>query len=112
MPNFVSLYALDASLRYLNGVGIGAISRHADPLVARVHEGLADLGITPLAPLRPEFPTGIVSFIDPRSEAIHAALEREEIHVMHHAGRIRIAVHGYNTAGDVERLLEVIGRER
>ncbi len=112
MPNFVSLYALDASLRYLDGVGMDAISRHADPLVARVHEGLADLGIAPLAPLRPEFPTGIVSFIHPRSEAIHAALEREEIHVMHHAGRIRIAVHGYNTAGDVERLLEVIGRER
>jgi len=109
MPNFVSLYALDASLRYLEGIGIDAISRHADPLVERVHAGLLDLGIEPLAPLRPEFPSGIVSFIHPRSNEIHAALEHEEIHVMHQAGRVRVAVHGYNTAGEVARLLEVIG---
>ena len=42
--------------------------------------------------------------------AIHAALERENIHVMHHAGRIRIAVAGYNTAEDVGRLLAVLAR--
>ena len=109
MPNFVSLYALNASLRYLDGIGIDAISRHADPLVTRVHAGLVDLGFAPLAPLRPEFPTGIVSFIHPRSAEIHAALEREEIHVMHQAGRVRVAVHGYNTADEVARLLGVIG---
>ena len=109
MPNFVSLYALNASLRYLDGIGIDAISRHADPLVTRVHAGLVDLGLAPLAPLRPEFPTGIVSFIHPRSSEIHAALEQEEIHVMHQAGRVRVAVHGYNTADDVMRLLGVIG---
>lgn len=108
MPNFVSLYALNASLRYLDGIGIDAISRHADPLVARVHAGLVDLGIEPLAPLQREFPTGIVSFIHPRSNEIHAALESEEIHVMHQAGRVRVAVHGYNTADDVARLLGVI----
>ncbi|MDH4409548.1 MAG: aminotransferase class V-fold PLP-dependent enzyme [Verrucomicrobiales bacterium] len=109
MPNFVSLYALNASLRYLDGIGIDAISRHADPLVTRVHAGLVDLGLAPLAPLRPDFPTGIVSFIHPRSAEIHAALEQEEIHVMHQAGRVRVAVHGYNTADDVMRLLGVIG---
>ncbi len=108
MPNFVSLYALDASLRYLDGIGIDAISRHADPLVARVHAGLANLGIEPLAPLRPEFPAGIVSFKHPQAGAIHTALEREEIHVMHQAGRIRVALHGYNTEEDVERLLAVL----
>lgn len=108
MPNFVSLYALNASLRYLDGIGIDAISRHADPLVAKVHAGLVDLGIEPLAPLQREFPTGIVSFIHPRSNEIHAALESEEIHVMHQAGRVRVAVHGYNTADEVARLLGVI----
>ena len=40
MPNFVSLYALNASLRYLEGIGIDAIARHADPLVAEAHRGL------------------------------------------------------------------------
>lgn len=109
MPNFVSLYALDASLRYLDGIGIAVIAAHADPLVSQVHEGLAGFGIEPLAPLRPGAPTGIVSFRHPRAVEIHARLELENIHVMHHAGRIRVAVHGYNTRGDVEKLLEVIG---
>ena len=109
MPNFVSLYALNASLRYLDGIGISAISSQADPLVSRVHEGLASFGIEPLAPLRPGAPTGIVSFKHPRSAEIHARLDLENIHVMHHAGRIRVAVHGYNTREDVEGLLDVIG---
>lgn len=108
MPNFVSLYALDASLRYLDGIGIDAISRHADPLVVRVHEGLAALGIAPLAPHRPGHPTGIVSFRHPKAEALHAALENEGVHVMHHAGRLRVALHGYNTEEDVARLLAVL----
>src|SRR6185436_9853769 len=34
MPNFVALYALNASLRYLQGVGVAKIAAHADPLVA------------------------------------------------------------------------------
>lgn len=110
MPNFVALYALNASLRYLDGIGIDAISRHADPLVARVHEGLSSLGLAPLAPLRRGAPTGIVSFKHPRSEEIHGKLEEANLHVMHHAGRIRIAVHGYNTREDVDSLLRVIGQ--
>jgi len=28
---------------------------------------------------------------------------------MHHAGRLRMSVHGYNTAADVERFLEALG---
>jgi selenocysteine lyase/cysteine desulfurase len=39
---------------------------------------------------------------------LHAALEREEVRVMHNAGRIRIALHGYNTREDVKRLFEVL----
>ncbi len=110
MPNFVSLYALDASLRYLEEMGIGEIAAAADPLVERVHAGLTDLGIAPLAPFCQDRPSGIVSFRHPRSAELHAALEGEEIHVMHQAGRIRVAVHGYNTAEDIDRLLEVLRR--
>jgi hypothetical protein len=35
---------LNASLRYLDQFGVDAIAAHADPLVARVHEGLRELG--------------------------------------------------------------------
>lgn len=108
MPNFVSLYALDAALRYLESIGIEAISAHADPLVGRVHEGLRELGIPPLCPPQPHLPGGIVAFRHRDSAALHAALVQAGIHVMHHAGRIRIAVHGYNTSGDIDHLLATL----
>jgi len=111
MPNFVALYALNASLRYLDGIGIAAIAAHADPLVTRVHQGLHELGIEPMTPAQPANPTGIVAFRHERTAEIHAALLGENIHVMHHAGRIRIAVHGYNTAADIDHLLAALRRE-
>jgi cysteine desulfurase/selenocysteine lyase len=106
MPNFVALYALNASLRYLDQVGIAAIAAHSDPLVQLAETGLRTLGIQPLCRWNG---TGIVAFTHSRSAEIHAALERQNIHVMHNAGRIRIAVHGYNTADDVHRFLRVLG---
>ena len=108
MPNFVALYALNASLRYLDGIGIAAIARHADPLVAEVHAGLVALGLKPMCAAQPGAPSGIVAFQHPQTAAIHAALAAENIHVMHQAGRIRIAVHGCNTGDDVRRLLGVL----
>ena len=110
MPNFVAIYALNAALRYVDDAGVDAISRHADPLVAQAHQGLKDLGLEPLAPFQRDLSTGILAFKHPRTFELNQALEREQIHVMHHAGRIRIAIHGYNTAEDVARLLHVLGK--
>lgn len=105
MPNFVALYALNASLRYLESVGIAKIAAHADPLVAEAEAELRQLGVKPLCRWNG---TGILAFQHPRSTELHAALEHEKIHVMHNAGRIRIAVHGYNTPDDVQQFLRVL----
>jgi selenocysteine lyase/cysteine desulfurase len=105
MPNFVALYALNASLRYLENVGVANIAAHADPLVAEAEAGLHDIGVKPLCRWNG---SGILAFQHERSTELHAALERESIHVMHNAGRIRIAVHGYNTAEDIGQFLRVL----
>jgi len=105
MPNFIALYALNASLRYVDAVGVGAIATYADPLVAVAEVSLRELGIQPMCRWNG---TGILAFQHPRSAEIHAALERESVHVMHNAGRIRIAVHGYNTEADILRFLKVL----
>ena len=105
MPNFVALYALNASLRYLEGVGIATIVSHADPLMAALESGLRELGIKPLCPWNG---SGIIAFLHPRAAELHGALERENIHVMHSAGRIRIAVHGYNSQHDIQKFLLVL----
>lgn len=105
MPNFVALYALNASLRYLEDVGVAKIAAHADPLVIEAEAGLRDLGVKPMCRWNG---TGILAFQHPRSTELHAALEHEKIHVMHNAGRIRIAVHGYNTQDDIQQFLRVL----
>jgi len=106
MPNFVALYALNASLRYLDKIGMGAIAAHADPLVKTINHGLIDLGLTPMTRFRPDAPTGIAAFRHPDAAELAASLLRDNIHVMYHAGRIRIAIHGYNTHNDVSNLLQ------
>lgn len=105
MPNFVALYALNASLRYLEQIGITKIAAHADRLAALTDSGLQELGIKPMCRWNG---SGILAFHHPGSAEIHAALQRENVHVMHHAGRIRIAIHGYNTEPDIERFLGVV----
>ena len=110
MPSFGPIYALNASLRYLEGIGIENIAAHADPLVAKADAGLRALGLTPMVKLDQTLrPTGIIAFKHPEVARFHAALEAAEVHVMHHAGRIRVAIHGYNTEEDIDRLLAVLG---
>lgn len=109
MPGFPSIYALRAALDYIEGVGVEAIASHTAVLMEPLHAGLARLGIAPMCP--PDRATaGIAAFTHARDAAIHAALLRARIHVMRHAGRLRIAVHGYNTAADVDRFLRVLAR--
>jgi cysteine desulfurase/selenocysteine lyase len=108
MPNFAALYALNAALRYVDGIGVAAISAQADPLVKDMYEGLIELNLRPMCPLYQNRPTGILSFSHDRSAEIHAALEKAEIHVMHSAGRIRLAMHGYNTVDDLQRALAAL----
>ncbi len=105
MPNFVSLYALNASLRYLERIGVANIAAHADPLVAEAEAGLLALGVKPLCRWDG---SGILAFQHPRGPELHAALEHAGVHVMHSAGRIRIAVHGYNTREDIRHFLRVL----
>lgn len=105
MPNYPAIYALRAGMDYIQSVGVTKIAQHADPLALQVHEGLAVLGIKPMAPYSSDCRSGIVAFMHEKVEAVNEILLKDNIHVMHHAGRIRVAVHGYNQQEDVDCLL-------
>jgi cysteine desulfurase/selenocysteine lyase len=105
MPNFPAVYAIRAALDYLRGVGVTRIEAAARPLVLACLEGLSNLPVELISPRDPDHLAGILAFRHPDVERIHERLRADNIHVMHHAGRIRVALHGYNTLDDVERLL-------
>lgn len=109
MPNFAALYALDAGLRYLDAIGIDAIAQHANPLVQQLDQRLSEQGIELLSRYQPANPSGIIAFGHPAADALAARLRDSQVHVMSHAGRIRISVHGYNDQQDIDRLLEALG---
>ena len=108
MPNYAAIYALNAALRYLEQIGVTNITTHADPLVSQLETGLRELNLTPMAAQRDGNASGILAIRHDRADAIHATLEAAEVHVMNHAGRLRMALHGYNTAADVEKFLSVL----
>ncbi len=107
MPAFPSIYALRAGIDYLCKVGVANVAAHADPIVARVGEGLAELGIQPMSA---NSGSGILAFQHEHDAEIGAALLKKNIHVMTHAGRIRVAVHGYNQMEDADKLFAVLAK--
>jgi selenocysteine lyase/cysteine desulfurase len=105
MPNFPAIYAIRAGLAYIKDVGVEAICEATQPLVEACLEGLAGLPVELISPRDPSRLAGILAFRHPDAEIVHKKLLDENIHVMAHAGRLRVAIHGYNTMEDIERLL-------
>lgn len=105
MPNFPAVYAIRAGLEYIRDVGVEAIDRAARPLVHAVLEGLSSLPVELLTPTDNDAVAGIIAFRHPDAAKIYEHLHQRNIHVMHQAGRMRVAIHGYNTAADIEQFL-------
>jgi len=108
MPNYSAIYAANAGLNYLLSVGVEAIARHADPLVRTCIEGIRKLPVELITPNNKDTLAGIFAFRHPKAEEINGKLHDRNIHIMSHAGRLRVAIHGYNTPEDVEHFLKAL----
>lgn len=108
MPNFPAVYAVGAALEYLLGVGIANIERTGRPLVQACLEELKKMPVELLTPNDADGLAGILAFRHPKADRIHQRLHERNVHVMSHAGRLRVALHGYNTMADVEQFLSVL----
>ena len=108
MPNYAAIYAINAALGYIENIGVAKINDHANRLTELVREAIAELPVELLGPKKPARPSGIVSFKHHEFERINSVLHAENIHVMAHAGRMRVAVHGYNTTSEVHQMVECL----
>jgi len=111
MPNYPAIYAIAAGLKYIQDVGIRAIDNYCRPLVRYCYEELQKFPVELLTPNEPESMAGIIAMRHPDAERLYQALQAKNIHIMRHAGRLRVAIHGYNTKEDVERLIGVLQHE-
>jgi selenocysteine lyase/cysteine desulfurase len=110
MPNFPAIYAIRAGLDYITQAGVDTIHQATKPVVQACLEGLRKLPVEMLTPdhVSADDLAGIIAFRHPSMEAIQRILQGNKIHVMASAGRIRVAIHGYNTHADIERFLSVL----
>jgi selenocysteine lyase/cysteine desulfurase len=109
MPNMPAIYAIQAALEYILDVGVKAIEAAARPLMQACLEGLSELPVQLLTPAEEGAMAGIIAFKHPAFEEINRRLRAQNIHIMAQAGRMRVAIHGYNTMADVERFLRALG---
>ncbi len=108
--NFLNLYALEASLEYVEEAGVGVVSRHCARLLDRLAEGLRRLGYTVIRAAEPEGRSAILGFHGESLEAttgLHQRLRANHVAVSLRQGIIRVSPHLYNDEADIDRMLEI-----
>jgi selenocysteine lyase/cysteine desulfurase len=108
MPNYAAAYAVNAGLDYIKSAGVENIEGQTRPLVMACLEGIKNLPVERITPDEPDCIAGILAFRHPDAERVRDHLRSRDIHIMCQAGRMRVAIHGYNTMEDVEQFLAAI----
>ncbi|HJO37697.1 MAG TPA: aminotransferase class V-fold PLP-dependent enzyme [Vicinamibacterales bacterium] len=107
-PAFAAFYELGAGLSYLEQVGVDRIHAHGVALAQRARRGLVELGLRPVTPAGNQ--TAIVAFENPKDQATAASrFDDASIKLSFREGgrQIRVGAALFNTAGDIDRLLDV-----
>jgi selenocysteine lyase/cysteine desulfurase len=104
-----------AAIEHLLDVGLETIAERDRGLVARLVEGFDRNAFELLSPDDAAERTTLVFLSHrevERNGDIYDRLIEAGIHVAFRRGHLRVSPHLYNTAGDVDRLLEVLGESR
>ncbi|MGW1891768.1 aminotransferase class V-fold PLP-dependent enzyme [Streptomyces sp. NPDC002004] len=103
-PSLFSYAGARHSLALIGELGVETVHAHDVALADRFRAGLAELGRTPV----PSPGSAVVSV--PGLGSRQPELERAGIALSDRAGHLRAAFHLYNSAADVDRLLDVLSR--
>jgi selenocysteine lyase/cysteine desulfurase len=107
-PNFIGGLSLFEAVAELEPAR-ERIAHHVIELTDRLCEGLCRIGARITSLRGPHTSSGIVTFSMPGADsvALGKLLQRERIVTTYRSTGIRIAPHGYNTAEEIDHLLEV-----
>lgn len=108
MPNVSGIAALGAALELLLDANVEAIWAHVDALCDHLCDGLARLGATVITERLPAHRSGIISVTFPGhdTEMLGDRLRARGFVVGARSGAVRFSPHGYNTVGELDRLLD------
>ncbi len=109
--NFLNLYALEASLEFVERVGVRAVTEHCARLLERLAEGLRQTGHSVIYAAEPALRSTILGFHVDSLEAttnLHKKLRANHVAVSLRQGIIRVSPYLYNSDADIDRLLELV----
>jgi len=109
---YAELQILASSLKLIAKVGVPTIQEHTQGLLDLLIDYLLDSGYEIKSSLASKHRSGILSFTCRNAEHLHRKLFRQKIICSYREKSLRIAPHFYNTAEEMERLIDVLGKNR
>ncbi len=109
-PPVPNVYASLAALRLLADVGLDVIQAHVQALAGRFIDGARRRGLALLTPQEPADRGPLVMVRSSDAPKLVQALAREGILCSTRDGSLRVSLHYYNTAEDVDAVLAALDR--
>lgn len=110
--NFLNLFGLEASLEFVERVGVRTVTEHCTRLLDRLADGLRQRGYRLSSAAEPERRSTILGFQMDSLEAtskLHQKLRENHVAVSLRHGMIRVSPYLYNNEADIDWLLEIAG---
>jgi selenocysteine lyase/cysteine desulfurase len=109
-PPVPNVYASLAALQLLEGIGLDTIERHVQVLAGRLIDGARERGLALLTPGEPAARGPLVMVRSTNAPKLVEVLAHEGILCSTRDGALRVSLHYYNTAGDIDAVLEGLDR--
>ena len=109
-PPVPNVYASLAALQLLAGVGLDTIQAHVQALAGRFIDGARQRGLALLTPEEPAARGPLVMVASTNAPQLVEALARDGILCSTRDGALRVSLHYYNTATDVDAVLAALDR--
>ena len=109
-PPVPSVYATLPALRLIADVGLDTIETHVQALAGRFIDGARRRGLALLTPQEPALRGPLVMVRSTDAPRLVDALAREGILCSTRDGALRVSLHYYNTASDVDAVLAALDR--
>lgn len=107
-PCHAGVHVMQAALDVLEAVPRGALERHVTGLAAALLDRLAAAGIATTTPRGSGLYGANVCIAHPRAAAIVEAMAARGVLAWNGRGRIRFSFHGYNHAGELDRIMTTL----
>jgi selenocysteine lyase/cysteine desulfurase len=109
--NLAGIYGLGAAIEMFLNIGIESVAEHLQMLTDRLVRGLREKGYRIISPRRPGESSGIVAFVSDvhdHQEIQHHLEAEHRVVIALREGRLRSSPHVYNTAEEIDQLLELL----